>query len=235
MAAAPTLRVMSLTGATLFIAIATTVLAVGSGFTAWYARRAFKKQSETVADGREMLQKQNDMLEVQSDRLEVYRTQVADQHKINERYSEVLGLQAREIQASLDQRKQAAEEERRSQAAKVTTWLARSDDDGAWEARIRNASDLPIFDVRTFFHKIHKVNPTPGGGNWVPAGQEATPPDETICVFPPQADRVVAVPENARKMFGEPTDRTYVASIEFTDAAGHHWERDARGTLTPRS
>ena len=50
MAAARTLRFMSLTGATLFIAIATTALAVGSGITAWYTVRAFKKQSETVSN-----------------------------------------------------------------------------------------------------------------------------------------------------------------------------------------
>lgn len=138
---------MSLTGATLFIAIATTVLAVGSGVTALYAVRAFKKQSAAVADGREMLGKQNEMLEVQSNRLEVYRKQVDDQHKINEEYGTVLDLQAREIRASLEERKQAAEEERRSQAAKVTAWLARSDAADTWEARIRNASDLRCPDV----------------------------------------------------------------------------------------
>lgn len=226
---------MSLTGATLFIAIATTALAVGSGVAAWYAVRAFKKQSEAVVDGRKMLGKQNEMLVVQSDRLEVYRKQVDEQHKINATYGEVLDLQAREIRASLEERKQAAEEERRSQAAKVTAWLARSDAADAWEARIRNASDLPIFDVRAFFHKIHRIDPVPGGGNWVPVGQVGTPPDEIICVFPPQADRVVAIPEDVRKMFGELTDRTYVVSIEFTDAAGNHWERDARGDLVPRS
>lgn len=109
---------MSLTGATLFIAIATTALAVGSGVTAWYAVRAFKKQSEAVVDGRKMLGKQNEMLGVQSDRLEVYCKQVDEQHKINATYGEVLDLQAREIRASLEERKQAAEEERRSQAAK---------------------------------------------------------------------------------------------------------------------
>jgi hypothetical protein len=226
---------MSLTGATLFIAIATTALAVGSGVAAWYAVRAFKKQSEAVVDGRKMLGKQNEMLGVQSDRLEVYRKQVDEQHKINATYGEVLDLQAREIRASLEERKQAAEKERRSQAAKVTAWLARSDAADAWEARIRNASDLPIFDVRAFFHKIHRIDPVPGGGNWVPVGQVGTPPDEIICVFPPQADRVVAIPEDGRKMFGELTDRTYVVSIEFTDAAGNHWERDARGDLVPRS
>jgi len=224
---------MSLTGATLFIAIATTALAVGSGTTAWYAVRAFKKQSEAVADGREILGEQNKMLEVQSGRLEVYRKQVDEQHKVNERYGKVLDLQAREIQASLEERRQAAEEERRSQAVKVTAWLARSDTADTWEARIRNASDLPIFDVRTFFHKIHKIDPIPGGGNWVPVGQIGTPPDETICVFPPETDRVVAVPENVQDMFGELTDRTYVVSIEFTDAAGNHWERNARGALVP--
>jgi hypothetical protein len=156
---------MSLTSATLFIAIATTALAVGSGVTAWYAVRAFKKQSEAVRDGRKMLSKQSDMLDVQSDRLEVYREQVDDQHKINETYGKVLDFQAREIRASLEERKQAAEEERRSQVAKVTAWLARSDTVDTWEARIRNASDLPIFDVRTFFHKIHKIDSVPGGGN----------------------------------------------------------------------
>lgn len=170
-----------------------------------------------------MLGKQNEMLVVQSDRLEVYRKQVDEQHKINATYGEVLDLQAREIRASLEERKQAAEEEPRSQAAKVTAWLARSDAADAWEARIRNASDLPIFDVRAFFHKIHRIDPVPGGGNWVPVGQVGTPPDEIICVFPPQADRVVAIPEDVRKMFGELTDRTYVVSIEFTDAAGNHW------------
>ena len=36
-------------------------------------------------------------------------------------------------------------------------------------------------------------------------------------------------------MFGEVTDRTYVVSVEFTDAAGSRWERDPRGALNPRS
>jgi hypothetical protein len=103
------------------------------------------------------------------------------------------------------------------------------------EAQIRNASDLPIFDVRTFFHKIHRIDPAPGGGNWVPVGQMATPPDEIICVFPPHTDRVVAIPEDARKVLGDLNGRTYVASIEFTDAAGNHRERDPRGVLVPRT
>lgn len=69
----------------------------------------------------------------------------------------------------------------------------------------------------------------------MPVGQVGTPPDEIICVFPPQTDRVVPIPDGAREKFGEFTDRTYVVSIEFTDAAGNHWERDPRGALVPRS
>jgi hypothetical protein len=40
---------MSLIGATVFVAVATTVLAAFAIVTAWYARRAFLKQSEEVA------------------------------------------------------------------------------------------------------------------------------------------------------------------------------------------
>jgi hypothetical protein len=94
-------------------AIATTVLAVFAIITAWYARKAFLKQSQEVRDQAEMLQ-------VQAERLETYRKQVDEQHKINATYGGVLELQAREIRASLEERKHAAEEERRSQAAKVT-------------------------------------------------------------------------------------------------------------------
>jgi hypothetical protein len=208
-------------------AIATTVLAVFAIITAWYARRAFLKQSQEVRD-------QAEMLRVQAERLETYRKQVDEQHKINATYGEVLELQAREIRASLEERKHAAEEERRSQAAKVTAWLAPSDAVGAWEARIRNASDLPIFDVRTFFHKLHKVDPVPGGGNWVSVGQVEVPPDQIICVFRPKSDRTVAAPEKVQEMFGEVNDRRCVVSIEFTDANGSHWERDPRGALVSR-
>ena len=86
-------------------------------------------------------------------------------------YGKVLDLQAREIRASLEERKQAAEEERRSQAAKVTAWLARSDAADTWEAWIRNASDLPIFDVRTFFHKIHGSTPNQEAANGCPSAR----------------------------------------------------------------
>jgi hypothetical protein len=226
---------MTLIGPTVFIGIATSVLAVGSWVAAVYAIRAFRKQSTAVTDGQTMIGQQRDILRVQSDRLEVYRTQVDEQRQINAEYGKVLQLQVEEISASLKQRERDAEEQRQRQAAMVTAWIARSDAADTWEARIRNASDLPIFDVRAFFHKIHRIDPVPGGGNWVPVGQVATPPDEIICVLPPHTDRVVPIPQDARRVLGQLNDRTYVASIEFTDAAGNHWERDPRGALVPRS
>jgi hypothetical protein len=125
-----------------------------------------------------------------------------------------------------------AEEEQRSQAAKVTAWLEPPEHDGRWEAHIRNDSDLCIFDVRVFFHEIHK-EPVKG---WKPILIGEPPPrEETICVFPPKHSRSVAVPDKIRALFSEFSDRTCVASIEFTDAAEKHWERDARGELSLRS
>src|SRR5216684_3671193 len=112
------------------------------------------------------------MLKVQSEHLELQRKQLDEQHQAHEKQARVLGLQAREISASLEQRERDADEQRRSQAAKVTAWLTRPKTDGPWEACIRNASGLPIFDVRTFFHAIHK---RPEGGGWEPVGQGGAP------------------------------------------------------------
>ena len=72
---------------------------------------------------------------------------------MNAKYREALDLQASEIRASLEQRERAAEEERRSQAAQVTASFA-ADSRQDLAGHIRNTSDLPIFDVRTFFHYV---------------------------------------------------------------------------------
>lgn len=93
---------------------------------------------------------------------------------------EVSGIQQREL---------------RSQAIQVTAWLERPRDGEPWEAHIRNASDQPIFDVRTFFYEICKK---PGEG-WEPVLTGGPPPrDETICVFP----RTDLVPSRSLKESG---------------------------------
>jgi hypothetical protein len=124
------------------------------------------------------------------------------------------------------------EKEQRSQAAKVTAWLERQENAGPWEVHVRNDSDLCIFDVRVYFHAIRK-QPVEG---WEPIFVgERSPREETICVFPPKHSRPVVVPDKIRALFSEFSDRTCVASIEFTDAAERHWERDPRGRLITRS
>jgi len=170
------------------------------------------------------------MLQVQSERLDVYRQQVDEQRQIDATRVETLELQAREIRASLEQRERAVEEQRRSQAARVTAWFGRPAGGGPWGAIIRNASDLPILDVRTFFNYIAEKWP---GGDWEPVPRGG--PIEKIRVLPPQEDRFVEIPERVQNQMDAVSDSVYAVSIEFTDAAGNRWERDPRGALVSRT
>jgi hypothetical protein len=214
---------MSLEVATWVTAVATVALAVFAVFTAVYARRAFLKQSQEVSD-------QGRMLKVQSDQLN-------EQRKLNEKQTPVLELQSRELRESLNERERERDDRKRSQAAGVVTWLEKGRAPGGmfagWGAQVRNASDLPVFDVRAFFHLIRQED----GGGWVPVAVGGLPPDQTALVFPAGAERFVPLPENVEAMFGNipVSEATCVASVEFTDAAGNHWERDPRGALNPRS
>jgi hypothetical protein len=71
---------MSLTGATLFIAIATTVLAVGSGITAFYAVRAFHKQADEVETIKEEAEKRGKLIDQQTEVLKAQKQWFDDQH-----------------------------------------------------------------------------------------------------------------------------------------------------------
>ncbi len=117
---------MSLIFATQFAAIATAVLAAFAIVTAWYARRAFLKQSQEVRaierqvqDGQELAKQQAELLKVQAGQLELQRQQLDDQREANARQAKVLELQASELRESLDERKQEAEQRRSAQAARV--------------------------------------------------------------------------------------------------------------------
>jgi hypothetical protein len=94
----------------------------------------------------------------------------------------------------------------------------------AWGAWIRNASHLPAFQVRVFFHHLQEQ-----GGEWT-SSMRGGPPT-WIRVIPPGADRFVEIPDNIRKMIDQCDDQVYVTSIEFVDAAGTRWERDPPGGL----
>src|SRR5216683_2945078 len=197
-------------------AIATAVLAVFAIVTAWYARRAFLKQSQEVSD-------QASMLQIQS-------AQLSEQQRGGERQAEVLALQADELRESLKQRERDTDDRRRGQAARVAAWFGFHESGGGrgWGAIVRNGSDLPILNVRTFFHRVREDQP---GGDWEFSSLEPGPV-ETIRVMPPNQDHFVRIPADfVVGTVPKQISDTWVVSVEFTDAAGNRWERDPRGAL----
>ena len=184
-------------------------LLVGAAVTVFFAGRAFNTQSK----------------------------QLRDQQKINEKLAEVLPLQARELRESIDERKRVSEDQRRAQANKVAAWFDYLSEGlpvspplwAGWGAQILNASDLPILDVRTTFYFVSD----PGNGQpWTPIDRGHVM--ERILVLSPREMQFVPIPEviaNQIKTIGR---EVYVVGIEFTDAAGYRWERDARGALKDR-
>jgi multidrug efflux pump subunit AcrA (membrane-fusion protein) len=237
---------VSLLLATQITAVATAVLAFFAIITAVFAILAFRKQSAEVTtlqqeatDQQELIRQQAELLKVQSGQLDVQRQQLEGQRTVNAKQAEVMDLQARELVESLKQRQDEAERRHRDQASQVTAWFGNGPPRFAQSsspmdtrgALIRNASDLPIFDVRAFFFFVDEVQP---GGSWRPVPRGG--PVERIRVVPPHADSFVAIPDKVSGMFPrEVNDRTCVVGIEFTDAAEQRWERDPRGALLSRS
>jgi type II secretory pathway pseudopilin PulG len=205
------LSLMPLPFAVKLTAVATSVLAVAAIAAAILAGLAFRKQSQVLrAIERQMkdgqLQVASGQLQVASGQLELQRQQLEDQRQANVT---------------------RADEQRRCQAAMVTAWFAEErEGTSLWGACIRNASGLPIRDVRTFFHSVDEKGE---GGDW--DSQALGGPVERIRVVPPGADCFVMVPRNIRGHMGDITESAYVVSIEFVDAAGNHWERDPWGAL----
>jgi hypothetical protein len=183
-------------------AVATAVLAFFAIVTPFYAVRAFRKQAQEVRaieqqvkDQEELTRQQAELLKIQSGQLELQREQLGDQRsaiedqvRANARQAEVLELQATELRESLAERKREAEDQRRSQAVRVTAWFA-EDRHGIWGARVCNDSDLPVVNVRTFFNYIAETSP---GGDWEPVPRGG--PVEKIRVLPPRTDRLSRSP-----------------------------------------
>lgn len=149
-------------------------------------------------------------------------------------------LAAAERKRLADERTAQREADRRAQASQVTTWFAfyePADPDyptmaggpPTWGAAVRNASDLPIFDVRVFFYWVND----PRDGNPWTAEQRYASVDR-ILVIPPGQTRDSELPERVSSMAKECNDRVYLVGIEFTDANGHRWSRNERAVLEPR-
>jgi hypothetical protein len=219
---------MSLIFATQLTAIATAVLAVFAIATAWYARRAFLKQSQEVAaierqvkDQQELTMQQAGLLKIQSGLLEVQRQQLDDQRNANVGQAEVLKLQADELRESLAARQRAAEEQRKAQASKVFI----AEDQGTYlppsgpppvptaNARVVNSSDQPIYEADFYWRRGSasrgEPNPEPLG-IIMPGGQVVRGRD-----FPPDTNMAVSG-----------------AILRFRDAAGVRWIRRPDGGLS---
>lgn len=213
-------------------AVANIVLAAGAIVTSIFAIRAFRAQrrevqaiEQQVKDQEDLSQQQADLLRIQSEQLDVQRTQLKFQRDLNTEQAEVFKLQARDLRQSLEERK-------RSQASAVTAWFSSQPPvavgDDIWGSRISNASELPVYDVRTAFYYVSE--PVKGLG-WEPVSQGVS--TEMIRVLPPRSERFLAIPETVRNQITECNDSVYAVSITFTDAAGNRWERDPKGVLRP--
>lgn len=211
-------------------AVATAVLAAFAIVTAVVAGLAFRKQAQELRD-------QAALLEVQSGQLETQRQQLADQQALSARQTGVLELQATELRESLDERKHQADEQRMAQADQVAAWFGTGEvypdvafgqqPRPAWGAFIRNESPLPIYSARVLFHFV--ATDSPVSEQWQPIMRGGPP--EYIRVIPPRSQKFIEIPDQVRDMIDDCNDNIYVVSVEFTDAAGSRWQRDARGAL----
>jgi hypothetical protein len=162
---------------------------------------------------------------------QLLREQLEEQRKATAAQAVVLEAQAVDLRESVKERQREAEERRRSQAADVTTWLA--DDEHPLGGRrllaavLSNQSDQPIYDVQA---SLWYMEERWLGTEWVPTVGGAS---MIIKIVVPHADMHVGISQHARPYPEEYSDRTFGASIIFTDAARNRWERTPSGTLNP--
>lgn len=119
-------------------------------------------------------------------------------------------LLRRELKREADR----TEDERRSQAARVSAWVElyrRTDGTRELALHVHNASDMPIYEVEL---------PLP-----VPAGEDAE--TEFIGLVPPGQTIRKPAPRSWLASYTEPEP----VEIEFLDSAGRQWRRDEQGTL----
>ncbi len=231
-------------------AIATGLLAVFAIVTAWYARKAFleqakelqllqqqaKDQAEELAIQRRQAEGTTALIDIQSGQLAAQRDQLAEQRAVNEKQTAVLELQAQELRESLAERQKQTEEQHRAQANQIAAWFGRykgptpPEKEPAWGAFVRNESALPVLSLRVFFNYINSE--TAVSEDWTPVMRGG--PVSMIRVMPPRSEHFVEIPVSVRRMINECDESIYAVSLEFMDAAGNRWERDARGALKER-
>lgn len=184
-------------------------------------------------------EKQSQEVHGHAEQLRLESEQLADQKRVNTEQIRLMALQEEELRAAQDDRERQDIERREAQAHQVAAWFG-SDSDReetgklrpVWGAFLRNASLLPVFDVRVFFHFVQQLSSGGVGArglSWYPIDRGG--PIEPIRVLPPDERRFVEIPEEIRTMSDRCDAQTYVVAIHFTDAAGIRWVRDGRGEL----
>jgi hypothetical protein len=131
----------------------------------------------------------------------------------------------------VERRRDADQDEvqRRRQAERLAAWPVVVPEDpefqaseAMWGVTIRNASDLPVYQAWVILEPI-----TRGAGEHITI-HELVPPG-TFTQFGNEL-RSPNDFENT-ELISEPPPRPYVIALEFDDAAGRRWRRDANGTL----
>lgn len=119
-----------------------------------------------------------------------------------------------------DARREA--ERRQAQATKVAAWVDLPSGEGVVHVHIRNASDVPVYDVRVSIHRTPEVKP------YEPVEYQPAYRWELSVVPPGTEPRLIPLPTD--ELFGGSPKR-FVTSMTFHDAAGIYWFRNAYGEL----
>jgi hypothetical protein len=175
-------------------AIGTVGLLAGAVFTAVFAVQAFREQSKEVR---------------------LLEDQVSDQRTLALKQVEVLGLQAEEIRASLENRRQ-------DQAARVFTWVeVTSHERGHFLIHVTNSSDRPIYGL-TFFLGY--------GGD-----EEAdyiSKPEAVKHVMPHKTTEHDPGDDEHSILWGTSWEPGEVwSAVHFRDASGEAWQVNSKGQL----
>jgi hypothetical protein len=137
---------MSMLGATILAAVATAVLALFAIVTAWYARKAFLKQSQEVL---------------------AIEQQVSDQKELTARQADLLKVQADQLKLQQQEYGQQQEDRRLDQASRVFMWaetgpdpaisqVQRTTTPGTYEmvaVHVKNTSGQPVYDLTINWRK----------------------------------------------------------------------------------
>lgn len=198
---------MTFFGATLLTAVATAVLAVFAVVTAWYARKAFQKQSQEVR---------------------AIEQQVSDQEELTAKQAGLLEVQAGQLKLQQQQFDQQQEDRRLDQASRVFMWtetgpnpaisqVQRATTPGAYEmaaVHVKNTSEQPVHDLFVSWRK--------GTAPW-------DAPDRLAVLMPgQQQDFTRALPDNLPPS----VDRSlYGAVVIFRDRNQVWWRTRPDGRL----